>query len=100
MTALAPVIPADIRQMALDVIETTSVMSFRLDQVEVVAAAILAERERCAQIAEQLGAFAGKCMSRDMDVVMQSAAKEDMATEIAEAIRTPSTPPEGREQNT
>jgi hypothetical protein len=52
-----------------------------------IAQALLAERERAAVIAEQRGTFVGNCMSRDVDVAMQSAAKEDMAIEIAAAIR-------------
>lgn len=56
------------------------------DAAIIIARAILAERERCAAVAERF-ILVYATSSHDIHVAMQGAAKEDAAAEIAAAIR-------------
>jgi hypothetical protein len=53
---------------------------------EMIAAAIAAERERCLALTSRFALQWGTS-SRDIDVAMQSAAKQDAAFEIGQAIQ-------------
>lgn len=69
----------------------------RQDSIRDIAKAILAERERCAKIAE-----GASSLGRDWvpGSLWETLRRETAADIRNPAVRTPSTPPEGREQNT
>lgn len=72
-------IPEDVMAVAKSI---TTNYPMRLE----IARAILAERERCAKIAESHGdTWSG---SRDVDVALQEAAVDEKVVEIATAIRS------------
>ena len=66
--------------------DVTRVGSLAYDICQFMARSIMAERERCAMLAESF-ILQYATSSRDIHVAMQGAAKEDAAAEIAAAIR-------------
>ncbi len=79
-------IPEDLRAMAEAVVNR----GYNVGLINAVLAALMAERERCAQIAEQVGNFGD--YKREELTKDYGQPRFDMMSEIAAAIRTPHLP--------